>query len=192
VITARAYLPDGRTSALRSARVRRGTLRDAEPVPPARRTPGLRFDYAEGSFRRVAGVAAAEPVQSGEAAGVALPEFARAEGFGLRFAGWIDVPRDGVYTFHLTSDDGSALRVGGELVVDHDGPHGPTERSGQVALRRGLHALELLYFQAGGGRTLALEVTPPDGARTAVPASWWWRASDPGPAAYTPPPSASR
>lgn len=177
VITARAYMPDGRTSALRSARVRHATLRDAERVPGAARAPGLRLDYMEGEFRQVAQVAAAEPVRTGETAAVELPEFARPEHFGLRFTGWIAVPRDGVYTFHLTSDDGSTLSVGGEVVVDHDGLHGPTERSGQVALRRGLHALELLYFQAGGGRTLTLEVTQPDGERTAVPAAWWWRPS---------------
>jgi signal transduction histidine kinase len=65
------------------------------------------------------------------AAGEALPDFSRspilrsgmctdfdpaliaqAEHVGVQFSGFLEVPRDGVYTFHLRSDDGSRLFVG--------------------------------------------------------------------------------
>jgi hexosaminidase len=85
------------------------------------------------------------------------------------------VPRAGIYTFILSSDDGSRLTIGDQVVVDHDGPHAMSERRGQVALHRGWHPLEVLYFQAGGGKGLLLEVEGPGVTRREVPATWLGR-----------------
>jgi hexosaminidase len=194
VVRARAFLPDGRMSAERAAVFRRATLRESAAVPASARVPGLDVEYVEGRFRRVADMDTVAVVRRAVAGGgvergagavdtagadagtvVGLQGFERDEWFGLRFAGWIELPADGIWTFHLTSDDGAVLRIGADIAVDHDGLHGPTERSGQVALRAGLHPVEVHYFQAGGGRTLALEVTGPDGVRRPVPDGWWWR-----------------
>jgi hypothetical protein len=68
---------------------------------------------------------------------------------------------DGIHTFTLSSDDGSRLRVGGDLVIDHDGLHGPSALAGQIALAAGWHSIEITYFQAGGGRSLDLHIAPP-------------------------------
>ncbi|WP_299100052.1 family 20 glycosylhydrolase [uncultured Alistipes sp.] len=70
---------------------------------------------------------------------------------GLIFDGYIEVPKDGIYSFYTYSDDGSMLRIGGKLVVDNDGPHSRRERSGQIALKRGIHSFELRYFDSNGG-----------------------------------------
>ncbi len=77
--------------------------------------------------------------------------------FGLRFVGYLRVEEDGLYTFRLTSDDGSTLRVSGHTVIDHDGPHGVSGREGQIALAAGYHPIEVRYFQRGGDATLRLE-----------------------------------
>jgi hexosaminidase len=102
---------------------------------------------------------------------VAFPGGVPAEGFGLRFRGYLSVPEEGVYTFRLTSDDGAVLRFGGAPILDHDGPHTASEKQGQVALSKGVHPLELLYFQAGGGKALKLEWAGPDGVFTPVDAT---------------------
>jgi hexosaminidase len=86
--------------------------------------------------------------------------------------GFLRVPRKGVYTFFLSSDDGSRLTVGSQVVVDHDGPHGMAEEAGQIALHRGWHPLEIRYFQAGGGSGLLLEMEGPGLVRREVPAHW--------------------
>ncbi len=78
------------------------------------------------------------------------------EFFGLRFRGYIDVPETGVYTFLLTSDDGSRLLIDGTTVVDNDGVHGARQRTGFIALAAGKHELSLAFFQGAGG--MALEV----------------------------------
>jgi len=79
------------------------------------------------------------------------------------------VPADGVYTFTLSSDDGSRLRIGDVLVIDHDGPHGASEKTGQIALRAGWHPIEVAYFQGGGGRSLELRMAAAGATPGAVP-----------------------
>lgn len=70
---------------------------------------------------------------------------------GLVFDGYIEVPQDGIYSFYTYSDDGSMLEIDCRTVVDNDGLHPRTERSGQAALRRGLHKFSLRYFDSNGG-----------------------------------------
>lgn len=92
---------------------------------------------------------------------VTIPKEAKGN-IGLIISGYLNVPADGIYTFSLLSDDGSTLSIGGEMVVDNDGPHAPRELTGQKALAKGLHALEVRYFDQNGG-TLRLQVLDPDG-----------------------------
>lgn len=81
---------------------------------------------------------------------------------GLVVSGYFNAPADGIYTFALLSDDGSTLVVDGELVVDNDGPHSPREITGQKALAKGLHPIQVKYFDNNGG-TLSMRIIGPDG-----------------------------
>ena len=92
---------------------------------------------------------------------VQIPAEAKGD-IGLVISGYFNAPEDGIYTFVLLSDDGSTLTVGGVRVVDNDGPHGPREIAGQKALAKGLHPIELRYFDQNGG-TLHLKVLEPEG-----------------------------
>lgn len=93
-----------------------------------------------------------------------------ADRFGARFTGSLHVPTDGLYRFHLTSDDGSDLRIGGDLVVSHDGLHGMTEASGVVQLAAGAHPFEVRYFENAGAAGLVLAYEGPGIPRQTVPA----------------------
>ena len=163
-VTARAFLPDGRTSMTRRARFAHTTLRTALGVPDAERAAGLRVDYVEGNFSRTDSLRAATATRSTITTTIGFDGSERPERFGLRFRGMFHATADGIHTFDLTSDDGSRVRIGDALVVDHDGLHGASIMSGQIALQSGWHDFELDYFQAGGGRALGLLVTPPDSA----------------------------
>ena len=72
----------------------------------------------------------------------------------VRFSGCVNVPATDLYRFSLTSDDGSVLRVAGQLVVDNDGLHGAIEKRGAIALQAGLHTIEVVWFNATGGAEL--------------------------------------
>jgi hexosaminidase len=164
IVTARAYLPNGRASAPRAASVARTALRAAERVDEAALRPGLRVSYYEAALGSVRQMDTLRALSAAIAGGVALPGFARAEDFALLFEGFVRVDEPGIYRFRLTSDDGSALWVGGTRVVDNDGLHGTAERSGQIALASGFHPLRIAYFQRGGGKDLSLLVERDDGA----------------------------
>ncbi len=89
----------------------------------------------------------------------------RIEWFSILYRGGFEVSREGEYEFRLASDDGSILRIDGEVIVDNDGLHGPVAKRGKVQLSAGPHDLDLRYFQ--GPRTLVslqLWVTPPGGS----------------------------
>lgn len=61
---------------------------------------------------------------------------------------------DGLYRFYTYSDDGSALYIGDELVVDNDGGHSAQRREGMIALQAGFHPFRLLYFEDYMGQIL--------------------------------------
>jgi hexosaminidase len=175
-VAARTYLANGRTGAVRRALFSRTFLLSPASLPLRGRTQGLAIRGFTERFRSVdeiEGGAAFDPSDSSPShPRVAIPERISANSFGLIFEGYIRVPRKGIYTFHLTSDDGSRLSVGDRVVVDNDGPHSMAERTGQVALHRGWHPIQVRYFQSGGGAGLRLELEGPGVSRREVPAHW--------------------
>ena len=173
-VNARAFLPDGRASVVASANFRQAMLHPAARLDARKLQPGLQRTYHEGSVAEVAELAKLPAMANDVAPTVAIPSQARAETFGLRFAGYLRVPADGVYRFALNSDDGAVLRIDGETVVDRDGPRSPGESYGSTALAAGLHRVELDYFQGGGGRELKLSYSREREDSSEVPADWLW------------------
>ena len=110
------------------------------------------------------------PDSYGVALTLALPERDLPEYFGIIYTGYVHVPTPGIYTFHTISNDGSRLFIGGDPVVDNDGPHGASEQSGQIALEAGHHPMRLEYFQAGAGKALEVFMEGPGMIRQSVPA----------------------
>lgn len=66
-------------------------------------------------------------------------------------SGQVVVTQTGYYNFDMNSDDGSILTVDGAQVINNDGNHGMTDKSGTKYLRQGVHTFSLLYAQSGGG-----------------------------------------
>ncbi|MEZ6058710.1 MAG: PA14 domain-containing protein, partial [Planctomycetaceae bacterium] len=78
------------------------------------------------------------------------------DAFATRQTASLVVPVKGKYTFFIASDDGSRLYIDGKEVIDHDGLHGMTEKSGEVTLTAGLHRIVVTYFDNGGGDGLSV------------------------------------
>lgn len=79
------------------------------------------------------------------------------------FSGMVKIEDAGLYTFYLSSDDGSRLYVDGKLLVDNDGSHGMTEQWEQVDLAAGLHRVWVEYYNAGGPMGLSVLAKHKDG-----------------------------
>ncbi|MFE9169827.1 family 16 glycoside hydrolase [Streptomyces kebangsaanensis] len=93
-----------------------------------------------------------------------------ADNFVTETSGYLNVPRDGSYSFRLTSDDGSRLAIDGDTVIDHDGLHGSEPKDGTVHLAAGLHPLRIDHFERDGDQQLRLAWKPPgESGFTVVP-----------------------
>ncbi len=164
-VAACIYTPDGTAGPVRRATFSRAAPRPAALVE-APLEPGLYVDLFEGRFRRVGDMERRGQVSTRreKVETVAIPEWAPQEEFGLRFRGYLSVPEDDVYAFRVVSDDGATIRFSGATMLDHDRSHAASPKEGDVALARGLHPIEILYFQGGGARSLQVEWAGPDGA----------------------------
>ena len=85
----------------------------------------------------------------------------RKEYIALTYDGYVYAPRDGEYTFHTWSDDGSRLFVDGALIVDNGGTHSGKWASGSISLAAGFHKLDVEYFNGLGARHLKVRWTKP-------------------------------
>ncbi|MBU0640328.1 MAG: family 20 glycosylhydrolase [Planctomycetes bacterium] len=172
VLKARTFLPNGRSSNVAEWRVR--CLTPRPPVEVTDVEAGLTFACYEGSWRELPDFDQLTPTWTGTAATIDLADRPRAGHFGVVFSGYIEVPRDGTYTFALTSDDGSRLRVGSDLVVDNDGLHGKRTERGQIILEAGRHPLKVEFFQAGGPSGLDVHYAGPGIVEQPIPAAVLW------------------
>jgi len=142
-----------------------------DPENPQGLEKGLAVQVFEGIWDSLPDFDALKPVATGTAAQFDLANRRRDEHYGLRFTGFIDIPREGAYTFHTTSDDGTRLRIGNEEIVTNDGVHVAKEASGEIPLKAGRHPITLLYFQGGGPAALEVLWEGPDLPKQKVPAA---------------------
>lgn len=89
--------------------------------------------------------------------------------FGIRYTGFITIEASDTYTFYTSSDDGSKLFIDDEEVVDNDGLHSVQERSGIKTLTAGIHSIEVLFFERGGGESLTVSYASSTITKTVLP-----------------------
>lgn len=107
-----------------------------------------------------------EPDRTGPVRRFDIFEFAGVdEGVVIALDGFLHVPRAGRHRFFLSSDDGSRVTVGGQVVVEYDGIHPAEERTGEVDLPEGVHPVRIDYFEAAGQQSLNLDITAPGSPR---------------------------
>ncbi|KAF9906619.1 hypothetical protein EC991_000420 [Linnemannia zychae] len=70
--------------------------------------------------------------------------------FAVRFTTHMDITQDGVYSFWLSSNDGSVLYISNTLVVENDGMHYATEAEGRILLQAGRHPMTVEFFHRNG------------------------------------------
>lgn len=88
------------------------------------------------------------------------------------FSGYINIPSDGIYTFNLLSDDGSIMKINDEVVIENDGLHSPADKTAQKALSKGLHKLEVSYFDYYGG-VIRLSLIDDNGEMVECSGDWF-------------------
>ena len=153
-------------------------VRNSIPIPPPT-TPGLEYQYFQGSWSALPDFDSLQPVKIGVTGAVSIAPRLRNNDYGLRLFGWIYLPKDGVWRFSTTSDDGLALFLGSTQIVKNDGTHGMVEQSGTVAAVAGLHPFIVTFFQGNGGQGLIASYEGPDTPKRVIPTTAYFR-SHPG------------
>jgi len=163
-------------------RARRWHLREPDRQSAAGLEPGLRFDLMrfEGSIR-LWDLMQRPPVESGTCEGVSLAKWMKERSFGLRWQGYVQVPKDGVYRFAARTPIGAYLFIQNPA-KDLDLPpvvapnYNNREDAGSIALKAGLHPLRVEYLQAWNApNELNVEVEGPGVPRQPLPAAWLFR-----------------
>ncbi len=79
---------------------------------------------------------------------IPFPGVSIKKGFAIIFKSTMYIPQSGIYGFTLNSDDGSALWIEGDKVVDNENPHGMRAKAGKKLLMQGRYPITIWYFQA--------------------------------------------
>ncbi|MCH2025895.1 MAG: trypsin-like peptidase domain-containing protein [Verrucomicrobiales bacterium] len=142
------------------------------PVPEEGMKPGIRFEAFSGKWDKLPDFNSLEPIQEGivqiPSEKAFIPE--SGEEYGLRFTGYIKIKKEGLYTFNLSSDDGSKLSIGNQLFVDNDGLHGVMSAIGMIRLKPGMHPINITFFENSGDQKLDVSYEGPDISLQQIPA----------------------
>lgn len=140
---------------------------NSEPAKPGE--GGLTYSYYEGTWASLPNFASLNPVKSGSVSNFSLSPRNRNDNFAFQFSGEIQISSTGDYTFYTASDDGSQIYINNKLVVDNNGLHGKTERSGKISLASGRHAIKVTYFEKTGGEVLEVRYAGPGVSKRIIP-----------------------
>lgn len=165
----RTYRPDGSPSDVARTKYVKApyTKADANARPSADGLKAIWHDF-RGDLCAAIDIAPIKGEYVVEA--VSIPEEVKGD-IGLVLKGYLQIPADGIYTFALCSDDGSTLMLDGELLLDNDGPHSKVEIIAQKALMKGLHLIEVRYFDCNGGM-LEMNVINEKGEKQVLSKEW--------------------
>ncbi len=147
-------------------------LQEAVKLDTGTLAQGVQCSEYTGKWEKLPDFDSLEPVSSKvvPAFGLSVSE-GRKDLFGLKFTGYIDAPAQGLYTFYTSSDDGSRLWIGEELVVDNDGLHPTVEKPGYVRLKAGKHPIKVTFFEASGDEALTVLYEGPKIKKQEIPTS---------------------
>ncbi len=133
--------------------------------------PGLSYNYFKGAFRMVNEFLKIQPVKSGIIPNFTIQPRESEQFFAFIYAGFIRIPKDGLYTLYLAANDGGKLLIDNCLLINNDGLHPMVEIYKPVALKAGLHPVTVQYFQEGGGKGLKVSWQGPGFGKEEIPPS---------------------
>lgn len=126
---------------------------DSEFVPAlavANPAPGLEWQAFAQPTPWLARLDDLTPSSSGTAPAIDLANAPRVGEFSMFFRGYIEVPADGEYTFHVATDTGALLRIHDATVLDWERAFGEgVEMNGTIRLQKGRHPFRLYYDHRG-------------------------------------------
>ena len=138
---------------------------------PGQLKPGINYSFYSGTFRLVNEMNELEPEKTGIISTFSLEPKESETFFGFDFKAYLQIPKDGLYTFYLKTNDGGKMFLTEELIINNDGLHPAVERSKTLALKKGFYPIHVKYFQEGGSNLLKLSWKGSDIEKQEIPES---------------------
>ena len=113
--------------------------------------PGLKYKYYEEHILYVDELDKFKPKKTGITPNFSIAERENDGLFAFIYDGYIKIPRDGVYTFYLLTNDGGVLYLDGKRFIDMDGPRTASPKLHTIRLKAGTYKIGEKYFQMGAG-----------------------------------------
>jgi hexosaminidase len=153
MLKAKIILPTGKASLTKT-----GQFIKQEPLAGVEMSgdffPGVQYQYFTGAIQSLSQFSELVYEAKGTVDDIRIPPDVREDLYGIEFQGFLKIRETGVYTLYTTSDDGSQLFLHDKLFIDNDGIHGPQIKQRQVALKKGIHPIKILFFEGRYGQHL--------------------------------------
>lgn len=136
------------TKALTEAEEAKKTISYRPAVKVNSPKKGLKYKYYEfepKTIKKTEELVTLTPKVTGVADELDLKISQRENFFGLIFEGYIKVPKDGIYQFHLSSGGGVDIFIGDEKLMFNRGQR-VKSKFGEIALKAGYHPIKVVYY----------------------------------------------
>jgi alpha-L-fucosidase len=148
------------------------------PAPAMNVTPsgaGVNFSVYDGKWTALPDFGSMKPAATGTTKFFDISARKETEEYGFVFEGLIKIPADGIYTFYISSDDGSKMFLDDKILIDNDGLHGMVEKEKEAPLAKGYHSIRVEFFERSGGDDLEVQWQGPGIKKQNIPTSVLFR-----------------
>lgn len=130
--------------------------------------PGLKYEYFHAHVMEEHDLDNLSPLETGITPNFTIENRKREDYIGYIYSGFIDIPRNGIYTFYARTNDGMTLYIDGEEFL----------RGGYktVALKKGKYKIDQKYFQLGARKFNIIGWIGPGIDKQEIPASAFFHA----------------
>ncbi len=104
-----------------------------------------------------------------------------ADNFGIMWDGFINIEREGEYSFHIFADDGVHFYFDGDLLIDQWSYSANEYSSGSLYLEEGLYPFLVELHEGGGAAKMELRWDSDFFDKEIIPAEAFWYADNTGP-----------
>jgi heat shock protein HslJ len=144
-----------------------------EKIPAKNVTPkknGVSYKYYEGNITSPLKVAKeGKLVDKGTMSDLNVKNAPTGDHYGYEFDAYLNIPSDNFYRFVADFDDGVAIYIDGEEIINSEGMHSGISLAGSICLEKGFHDLKVYYFENYSGERLNLSIESIDIPRQIIP-----------------------
>jgi len=115
--------------------------------------PGLSYAYYEGNWDVIPDLSKLTPIKKGIVTNFDVGIAINKDNFGIKYTGYIEITEDGMYYFKCKAGVAGYLKIHDKLIClvgtndFFDNSENKVESSGAIALKKGMHPIEIVFYE---------------------------------------------